>query len=80
MWEYNVNWPAELKAAEQLRYRAECKVRCLTSALDRVDPTGFDALMNQIEAAQMELQAAGEAKFACFCRWFDTKKMIKDGG
>lgn len=78
MYEYNSNWSDELKTAEQLRYRAECKVRCLTSALDRVDPTGFDALMNQIEAAQMELQTAGELKFACLSRWIDGK-MTREG-
>lgn len=73
MYEYNSKWPDELKEAERRRYRAECKVRCLTAALDRVDPGGFDALMVQIEAAQQELQAAAEHKFVCFGRWFDAK-------
>ena len=73
MYVYDSTWSEEPKAAERLRYRAECKVRCLTSALDRVEPTGFDALMNQIEAAQTELQAAGEHKLECFWRWFSAK-------
>jgi len=74
MYNYDSTWSEELKAAERWRYRAECKVRCLTSALDRVDPTGFDVLMDQIEAAQTELQAAGEHKLDCLWRWFSAKK------
>lgn len=55
-------WPDELKEAERRRYRAECKLRCLTAALDRTPPEAFDALMAQIEQAQQELQQAGEQK------------------
>ena len=55
-------WPEELKEAERRRYRAECKLRCLTSALDRVDPVEFDSVMAQIEAAREELYAASSAK------------------
>lgn len=75
MYEYNSKWSDELKAAEQRRYRAECKVRCLTAALDRVDPGSFESLMDQIEAAQRELQAAAELKYACFSRWTDAKRV-----
>ena len=73
MYIYDNTWPEELKAAERRRYRAECKVRCLVSMLDRVEPTGFGALMDQIEAAQTELQAAGEHKLECLWRWFCKK-------
>lgn len=73
MYEYNDRWPAELKAAEQRRYRAECKVRCLTANLDRVDPAGFDALMLQIELAQEELQSAAADKFQCLGSWLDIE-------
>ena len=60
-------WPEELKEAECRRYRAECKLRCLTAALDRVDLTEFDNLMSQIEAAREELYAASMAKFVLLC-------------
>lgn len=58
MYRYCESWPPELKQAEQRRYRAECKVRCLTAALDRTAPECFDALMLQIEQAQQELLQA----------------------
>lgn len=57
-------WPEELKEAERRRYRAACKLRCLTAALDRVDPAEFDGIMAQIEATREELYAAGSAKLA----------------
>lgn len=55
-------WPEELKEAERRRYRAECKLRCLTAALDRVDPVEFDSLMAQIEATREELYSASRTK------------------
>lgn len=55
-------WPEELKEAERRRYRAECKLRCLISALDRIDPAEFDGLMAQIEQARAEVQKAGAEK------------------
>lgn len=61
-------WPEELKEAERRRYRAECKLRCLTAALDRVDPAEFDGIMAQIEATREELYAAGYAKFGLMCK------------
>ena len=72
MYEYNSRWSDELKEAERRRYRAECKVRCLTANLDRTEPGNFDALMSQIEAAQKELQDAAARKFQCFAAWIDT--------
>lgn len=55
-------WPEELKEAERRRYRAECKLRCLTAALDRVDPAEFDGVMARIEAARDELHSASRVK------------------
>ena len=57
-------WPEELKEAERRRYRAECKLRCLTASLDRVDPAEFDGVMTQIEATREELYAASSTKLA----------------
>lgn len=61
-------WPEELKETERRRYRAECRLRCLTAALDRVDPTEFDSIMAQIEATREELYAAGYAKLGLLCK------------
>lgn len=61
-------WPEELKEAEHRRYRAECKLRCLTASLDRVDPAEFDSIMVQIEVTREELYAAGSAKFGLLCK------------
>ena len=69
MYDYNSAWSDELKAAERRRYRAECKVRCLTAALDRTAPEGFETLMTQIEAAQAELENAAAQKFRCLWEW-----------
>ena len=72
MYDYNSAWSDELKEAERRRYRAECKVRCLTAALDRTPPEGFEALMAQIEAAQKEFESAIAYKFKRFCEWSDS--------
>lgn len=61
-------WPEELKEAERRRYRAECKLRCLTAALDRVDPAEFDSIMAQIEATREELYVASSTKLALLYR------------
>lgn len=61
-------WPDELKEAERRRYRAECRLKCLTAALDHIDPTEFDVLMTQIEAAREELLAAARAKLKLICQ------------
>lgn len=55
-------WSEELKEAELRRYRAECRLRCLTSSLDRIDLAEFDGLMAQIEQARAEVQKAGAEK------------------
>lgn len=67
-------WPDELKEAERCRYRAECKLRCLTAALDRTPPEAFDALMAQIEQAQRELQQAGALKSDILYKWLNAPK------
>lgn len=56
--EHNYFNSPELLEAERQHFRAECKLRCLTSALDRTNPEDFDVLMVQIEAAKDELQSA----------------------
>lgn len=58
MYEYNPAWPLELQEAEKRRYRAVCRVRCLTASLDRIGLEEFDQVMAQIEAAQSEVYAA----------------------
>lgn len=51
MFTYNASWPQELQEAERRRYRAACRVRCLESSLDRIDPGEFDQVMDQLEAS-----------------------------
>lgn len=51
------NAPA-YNAAKDRYFRAECKLRCLTAALDRTDPEDFDALFEQIKAARSEERRA----------------------
>lgn len=55
-------WPQERKDAELRLYRAQCKLRCLKANLDRIDLDQFEVLMEQIEATQMEIQAAATAR------------------
>lgn len=50
---------AELREAERLLYRAQCRVRCLEANLERIDPEDFETLMDSIEAAREEVQEAG---------------------
>ena len=59
MFTYCTSWPQELQEAEQRRDRAACRVRCLESSLDRIDPDEFDQVMDQLGAALVEVQAAG---------------------
>ena len=51
-------WTKEKKDAELRVYRARCRLRCLESNLDRIEPERFDELMVQIEATRMELYSA----------------------
>ena len=60
MFTYCPAWPQELQEAERRRYRAACRVRCLESSLDHIDPSGFDQVMDQLEAAIMETQKAAD--------------------
>lgn len=63
MFIYNASWSKELQDAERRRYRAECRVRCLESSLDRIDPNEFDWVMDQLEAAIVEVQAAAQEAY-----------------
>lgn len=63
MREFNPCWPPLLKEAERRNYRAECKLRCLTSSLDRIDPEDFDQVMDQIEEARKEVFETGSKFF-----------------
>ena len=69
MYEYNPAWPPELQEAERRRYRAACKVRCLTSSLDRIRPEEFEQVMNQIEEAQAEAYTQGHLVLAMKWEW-----------
>ena len=54
-YEYCEAWPDELKELSRQRYRALHRVRCLEAAITRIDPSQFDALMEQVEHAQREV-------------------------
>ncbi|MBE7004705.1 MAG: hypothetical protein E7425_10600 [Ruminococcaceae bacterium] len=61
MYDYNLaaHGP-EYAAAEDRRYRAECRVRVLESSLDRIDMRDFDRVMSELMDARAELWAAGQ--------------------
>lgn len=59
MFTYCPSRPQELQEAERRRYRAACRVRCLESSLDRINPAEFDQVMDQLEAALVEVHTAG---------------------
>lgn len=63
MFTYCPAWPQELQEAERRRYRAACRVRCLESSLDHINPSEFNRVMDQLEAAIVEVQIAGEEVF-----------------
>lgn len=69
MYEFNPAWPPELQEAERRRYRAVCKVRCLTASLDHIGPEEFEPVMDQIEAAQAEVYAAGYSALDLKWKW-----------
>ena len=54
-------WPDELKDLSRRHYRAVCRVRCLEAALTRIDPSDFDALMDQLEDVRQEAYMLGSA-------------------
>ena len=70
MFGYRVADSEQLKEAKRRHYRAECRLRCLTSALDRTDPKDFDELMDQIEIAQAEIQEAAQRVYRL--SWAET--------
>lgn len=69
MFTYNTSWPQELQDAERRRYRAACRVRCLESSLDRIDPGEFDQVMDQLEAALVEVHMAGAEVIRLQVKW-----------
>lgn len=60
--EYCEAWPQELKEAERQCYHAACRVKMLEAKLDRSDPSEFDQLMDQLDAAYSEMWRAGYRK------------------
>ena len=69
MFTYNASWPQELQEAERRRYRAACRVRCLESSLDRIDPGEFDQVMDQLESSKLEASAAGYEVIRLRVKW-----------
>ena len=62
-------WPDELKELSRRHYRAVCRVRNLENAVGRVDPTGFDSVMDQLEAAREELYTIGNTFWKAKWAW-----------
>ena len=51
-------WPNELKAAWRKVNRLQCKVRCLSSNMEKISYEDFDDLMCELEKTQQELYEA----------------------
>ena len=61
-YDYNlISRGGDFAAAEQRRYRAECRVRVLESSLDRIDMKDFDRTLDELTAARAELHEAAWA-------------------
>lgn len=56
-YSYCEAWPDELKELNRKRYRAICRVRNLEASIKRVSPYEFDAVMDELEQAQEQVQA-----------------------
>lgn len=48
-------WPNEIKAAWRKVNRLQCKVRCLSSNIEKISFEDFDELMCELEKTQQEL-------------------------
>ncbi len=70
-------WPEELKELSRRHYRAACRVRNLENAVGRVDPTGFDSVMDQLEAAREELCTIGTMFWKAKWAW-ETKGIMPE--
>ncbi len=69
---------AELREAEQLLYRAQCRVRCLEANLDRIDPEDFEPLMDSLEAARRDVMDAGLREARARIALCDCEKKLPD--
>lgn len=72
-------WPEELKELSRRHYRAACRVRNLETAVTQIDPTGFDSVMDQLEAAREELYTIGTAFWKAKRAW-ETKRIMPEVG
>lgn len=70
-------WPDELKELSRRHYRAVCRVRNLENAVGRVDPTGFDPVMDQLEAAREELYTIGNRFWKAKWAW-ETRRIMPE--
>ncbi len=67
-------WPDELKVAWRKVNRLQCKVRCLSSNMEKISYEEFDELMCELEKTQQELfeaRAAFEAMYRLWTRLFE---------
>jgi PP-loop superfamily ATP-utilizing enzyme len=71
---------AELREAERLLYRAQCRVRCLEANLDRIDPEDFEPLMESLEAARQEATDAGFREVRARIALHDCEKKLSSAG
>lgn len=71
---------AELREAERLLYRAQCRVRCLEANLDRIDPEDFEPLMESLETAWRELLDAGYRETCARIALCDCEKKLSSAG
>lgn len=62
-------WPDELKAAWRKVNRLQCKVRCLSSNMEKISYEEFDELMCELEKTQQELFEARAAFEAMYRLW-----------
>lgn len=74
------HYVAELREAERLLYRAQCRVRCLEANLDRIDPEDFEPLMESLEAARQEAMDAGLREARARIALFDCEMKLSGAG
>ncbi len=72
------HYVAELREAERLSYRAQCRVRCLEANLDRIDPEDFEPLMESLEAARQEAMDAGFREVRARFALYNCEKKLSD--
>lgn len=57
MTDFCFAWPDELKEMHRVYYRALCRMKNLEAYIERVTPYEFDAVMDELEQAQKQVQA-----------------------